>query len=103
MDGFARDGISASPGIFPYGRSFEGIVRFELGGEDSEDRYTLQSNNFHSERILHKIFLDIDKSTGQIVVRYWHALMRDLDIMDGVITPFGIMIKFNRSDLWMWL
>jgi hypothetical protein len=108
-DGFDRPNLPASPGSYPNGRAFEGAVRFKLIREDDAS-YTLQSNNFHSEADLHRIRLDVDKTTGQLTMQHWHRfdawLGRELPKTDGVITPFGIVTHINAPGslgLWMWL
>ncbi|KAH5786245.1 hypothetical protein HBI88_066770 [Parastagonospora nodorum] len=101
-DGFPHEGGLDPMGYFPYGRSFESLVRFEMVEAD-EARLVLRSNNFHSEAGLHKIFLDVERSTGQIAVQYWHPAKVDLIPMDGIITPFGIMINYNSPGMWLWL
>jgi hypothetical protein len=102
QDGFPHEGGPDPMGHFPYGRSFESLVRFDVVEAD-EGRLLLRSNNFHSEAGLHKIFLDVERSTGQIGVHYWHPAKVELIPMDGVVTPFGIMINHNSPGLWLWL
>jgi hypothetical protein len=95
-------------GDYPNGRSFEGIVRFELVSETNTS-YTLQSNNFYSEGDLHRVRLDIIRKTGQLTMRHWnrmqvhHNFTDYFMITDGVITPFGIVSHMSSPGRWLWL
>jgi hypothetical protein len=104
-DGFPRDdiGLSAPPGDFPHGRSFEGVIRFQLIENGGCEYYKLQSNNFYSAGGLHRIRIQVERRTGQLAIHHWHPMVQDLMVTDGIITPFGILSYLNNRSSWLWL
>jgi hypothetical protein len=106
-DGYIGYGGGDPMGWYPHGRSFEGVVRFELVHED-DTSYTLQSNNFHSQGDQHRIRLDVTRETGQLTMNHWHRMQGYGNVpahfppTDGVLTPFGIVSHIQRH-IWLWL
>ncbi|KAH7070124.1 hypothetical protein FB567DRAFT_220549 [Paraphoma chrysanthemicola] len=98
------DTVIATPvGHYPNGNIFEAVARFQLVDEQNEDYYTLQSNNFHSEAMFHRVRLTVNRRTGWLSVHHWHPLRQDFMTTGGVITPFGIVTWLNSPGAWMWL
>jgi hypothetical protein len=95
--------VATDTGHFPHGQSFEHVVRFNLVGEDNDNSYILESNNFHSQAEFHRLRLTVQKDTGLMSIHHWHRLMQDFATTDGVITPFGIVTWMEMSGAWMWL
>ncbi len=96
-------------GDFPWGRVFEGVVRFEVLEEEEEeadhDIYRLRSNNYHSTGALHKLHITVNRRTDQLEIVHWHPLREigNIGTTYGVITPFGIVSFLRSAGAWMWL
>lgn len=103
-DGFDHPPRSAPPGFFPYGRSFEGVVRFHRIGDADGTTIRLESNNFHSKATLHKLRVEVNSRTGQLAITHWHPMQDYYMTTEGVMTPFGIVSRMHVSqDSWLWL
>lgn len=93
--------LDPPPGTYPYGRNFEGIIRFRTLEENVKGILELESNNFHTKGGLHKLFISLCCETGLLNVTRWHPLYTQH--APGVMTPFGIVACFGQGCAWMWL
>ncbi len=102
LDGFADQerGTSTPFGDFPWGRVFEGVVRFEVLEEEEEeaddDIYRLRSNNYHSTGALHELHITVNRRTGQLEIVHWHPL-REIGISVQLMVsllPLALCLSF---------
>jgi hypothetical protein len=82
----------------------ERTIRFELVQEGEDSTYTLLSNYAGTHELAYQFQIVVDRITGHLKIAY-NDLRRQLywDIVDGVITPFGIVTCNFRGCFWLWL
>jgi hypothetical protein len=84
---------------FPF--RVERVIRFRLVRQwDGNNQYLLQSNCFQTQASIQTLKVTVNKATGHLAISYNHWPRTDWNVIDAVITPFGIVEAIHPIGMW---
>lgn len=81
----------------------EQVIRWRLVQQwDSGNKYLLQSNCFHMHCRHLTLKVTVDRATGHLKIAHNYAPRLDWEVLDAVMTPFGIVEAVHPRGYWTW-